>query len=147
MKTDRPVLGVGVEVAPDRESALKFLEAAFRSKSLGSIGQGAIVEEFVEGIEVSAHAFCDGTDAVMMPFAQDHKRLLDGDTGPNTCGMGAVAPYPHMAGKWLEEIRQGVAACQSITARLAWCSTSAGSGMRRKSSAQAANRSTTCMVS
>lgn len=106
IKTDAPVSGVGVEIVSDTTSAIRFLEKVFKEQKFGDIGGGVVIEEFLEGIEVSAHAFCDGTNAVMMPFSQDHKRLLDGDRGVNTFGIGAVAPVPSLSGDLLEDIRQ-----------------------------------------
>jgi phosphoribosylamine--glycine ligase len=106
IKTDIPVAGIGVEIVFDVLSAQKFLKKIFIEKRMGDTGSGVIIEKFLEGIEVSVHAFCDGTNAVMMPFSQDHKRLFDGDKGVNTFGIGAVAPVPSLSNELLEDIRQ-----------------------------------------
>ena len=60
----------------------------------GHSGKGFVVEEFLEGLEISIHAFCDGETAVLFPSSKDHKRIFDGDRGPNTGGMGTIAPVP-----------------------------------------------------
>ncbi len=60
--------------------------------SFGDAGRAIVVEEFLDGYELSIFAICDGDDFVLLPASQDHKRLLNGDRGPNTGGMGAYAP-------------------------------------------------------
>lgn len=107
IKTDFPILGLGVEIVYNQTSAFCFLNKVF-NRQLGDYGGGIVIEEFVQGIEVSAHAFCDGRSAIMMPFTQDHKRLLNGDRGVNTSGIGAVTPVPIIANSRMEEIRQEV---------------------------------------
>ena len=64
--------------------------------SLGDAGKVVVLEERLEGIEVSLFYACNGTRAIPLPHARDHKRLLDGDAGPNTGGMGAISPNPTM---------------------------------------------------
>lgn len=107
IKTDIPIVGLGVEIVYDQKSASSFLKKVFGGR-LGNYGAGVVIEEFVEGVEVSAHAFCDGKNAIMMPFTQDHKRLLDGDLGVNTAGIGAITPVPTIPSWQLEEIREKV---------------------------------------
>jgi phosphoribosylamine--glycine ligase len=87
VKTDYLALGKGVLVTPDLDEAI----ADARAKLAHG---GIVVEECMEGTEVSIFAVCDGTRAVLMPPAQDYKRIGDDDVGPNTGGMGAVAPVP-----------------------------------------------------
>ncbi|XP_056008779.1 trifunctional purine biosynthetic protein adenosine-3-like isoform X3 [Ostrea edulis] len=78
------------------------------NKMFGPAGETVVIEELLTGHEVSCLAFSDGSSISMMPPAQDHKQLKDGDTGPNTGGMGAVCPYPMISDKDLETVRQEV---------------------------------------
>ena len=104
--------GKGVLLPEDRDEALEAV-AILRNEGLfGEAGQEIVVEERLEGPEVSLLAFCDGQTARPMPPARDHKRLLDGDRGPNTGGMGAFAPVPGVdatkVARWTREILQPV---------------------------------------
>ncbi len=93
IKADGLASGKGVTVAMDIEEAIAALDRIFAGQ-FGSAGETVVIEEFMTGQEVSVLAFTDGqTIRPLMP-AQDHKRLGDGDTGPNTGGMGAYAPAP-----------------------------------------------------
>ena len=95
VKDDGLAAGKGVVVTDDRRLALEHAR-----ECLAGPGRGGkvVVEEYLDGPEVSVFAVCDGTDAVALAPAQDYKRLLDGDEGPNTGGMGAYSPLP-----WLPE--------------------------------------------
>lgn len=84
--------GKGVIVPADRAGAEAALRAMFVERRFGAAADEVVVEERLHGREVSLLALCDGTDAIALPLARDHKRLGAGDTGPNTGGMGAVAP-------------------------------------------------------
>lgn len=84
--------GKGVVVCDTRDEARQALAEAMLQKKFGRSGETVLVEERLEGWETSAHAFCDGKTAVMMPFATDYKRALTGDLGLNTGGMGAYSP-------------------------------------------------------
>ena len=92
IKADGLAAGKGVVVAATEDEALAAIEAMMTEKTLGEAGACVIVEECLTGDEVSLFALCDGTDAILLGAAQDHKRIGDGDTGPNTGGMGAVSP-------------------------------------------------------
>jgi phosphoribosylamine---glycine ligase len=92
VKADGLAGGKGVVVAQTDAEANEAIRSLMESRSLGDAGASLIIEECLEGDEVSLFALCDGTDAVLLGAAQDHKRAGDGDTGPNTGGMGAVSP-------------------------------------------------------
>jgi phosphoribosylamine--glycine ligase len=94
VKADGLAAGKGVVVAPTLEEAEAAVIACIREGAHGAAGATVVIEEFMEGPEVSVFALCDGTDAVFLGAARDHKRVGDGDTGPNTGGMGAIAPPP-----------------------------------------------------
>lgn len=84
--------GKGAMVCNDSREAIEALEIAMVRKDFGAAGDTVVVEERLDGWETSAHAFCDGKTAVMMPFATDYKRAGDGDIGLNTGGMGSYSP-------------------------------------------------------
>lgn len=86
--------GKGVTVCRSLEKAEHVLEELFVQKKYGDAGTEVVIEECLEGTEVSLQVFCDGSGMITMPIAQDHKRLLNGDEGPNTGGMGAFCPSP-----------------------------------------------------
>ncbi len=94
VKADGLAAGKGVVVAATVAEAEAAVHAFLRDRTLGDAGASVLVEECLEGEEVSLFALCDGTDAVFLGAAQDHKRVGDGDTGPNTGGMGALSPTP-----------------------------------------------------
>ena len=86
--------GKGVIVPATRQEAADAIESMLVGGRFGAAGSEILVEERLEGRELSVLAFCDGERFAVLPPAQDHKRLLEGDRGPNTGGMGAVAPSP-----------------------------------------------------
>ncbi|MDD7676158.1 MAG: phosphoribosylamine--glycine ligase, partial [Eubacteriales bacterium] len=94
IKADGLALGKGVTVAFTREDAQKAVIEAMRDKKFGKSGEHIVIEEYLEGPEVSVLAFTDGNVIKPMVSSMDHKRAKDGDKGPNTGGMGAVAPNP-----------------------------------------------------
>jgi phosphoribosylamine---glycine ligase len=97
VKTDYLALGKGVLVTDDLGEAV----ADARAK----LANGAVViEEKLEGIEFSLLAVCDGTEAVLLPPAMDHKRIFDGNIGPNTGGMGAVSPVPRLTDDMVQDV-------------------------------------------
>ncbi len=91
IKADGLAAGKGVTVCDTIEQSKEAIKDIFSGK-FGSAGNKVILEEKIEGPEVSLFALCDGEKLIVLPPAQDHKRLLDGDNGPNTGGMGAYAP-------------------------------------------------------
>lgn len=94
VKADGLALGKGVRVCSTVEEAEEFLRACMIERVFGAAGARVVVEEKLTGPEVSVLALCDGTDFVAMPAIQDHKRIGEGDTGPNTGGMGTYTPVP-----------------------------------------------------
>ena len=95
IKADGLALGKGVIIAFTREEALDAVNSIMRDKQFGESGSQIVVEEFLEGPEVSVLSFTDGETVVPMVSSMDHKRAGDGDTGLNTGGMGTVAPNPY----------------------------------------------------
>ena len=94
VKADGLCGGKGVIIATSKEEAKEAVKDMLSGESFGDAGNAVIVEEFLDGYELSIFAICDGENYVVLPAAQDHKRIGDGDTGPNTGGMGAYAPTP-----------------------------------------------------
>ena len=94
VKADGLALGKGVTVAQTREEARSAVRAAMCERVFGESGARLVIEEYLEGPEVSVLSFTDGHTLVPMVSSMDHKRALDGDLGPNTGGMGTVAPNP-----------------------------------------------------
>ncbi|BBK40331.1 phosphoribosylamine--glycine ligase [Allostella vacuolata] len=94
VKTDGLAAGKGVTVAATVEEAIAAIDAAMVGGAFGDAGRELVIEEFLEGQEVSFFALCDGRNIVPFGAAQDHKPVGDGDTGPNTGGMGAYSPTP-----------------------------------------------------
>jgi phosphoribosylamine---glycine ligase len=97
VKADGLAAGKGVTVALDLDAAFRAVDAALVERRFGAAGLEIVVEDFLEGEEASFFALTDGNDALPLASAQDHKRLGDGDTGPNTGGMGAVSPSPALS--------------------------------------------------
>ena len=96
VKADGLAAGKGVVVAMTEQEALDAVDAIMEHNSFGDAGARVVIEEFMEGEEASLLAFTDGTVIRPMISAQDHKRVFDGDKGPNTGGMGTYAPAPVM---------------------------------------------------
>lgn len=94
VKADGLALGKGVTVALTRDEAKAAVRAAMADKVFGDSGSRIVIEEYLEGPEVSVLAFTDGNTLVPMVSSMDHKRAKDGDEGPNTGGMGTIAPNP-----------------------------------------------------
>jgi phosphoribosylamine--glycine ligase len=94
VKADGLAAGKGVVVAATREEAHRAIDAMLTSRSLGEAGARVVLEQFLEGEEASFIVMSDGTHVLPLATSQDHKRLRDGDAGPNTGGMGAYSPAP-----------------------------------------------------
>ena len=107
IKADGLAAGKGVTVAMTIEEAEEAIVDCFAG-AFGASGASVVIEEFMEGEEVSLFVLCDGTDILPLTTAQDHKRAFDGDTGPNTGGMGAYSPAPVMTREIYEETLERV---------------------------------------
>ena len=107
LKADGLAAGKGVLICQDREEAEQGLGQLF-SGMFGSRGQRIVIEEFLEGIECSVFVATDGTDYCVLPVAKDYKRVGDGDTGPNTGGMGAVSPVPFADEAFMQRVEERV---------------------------------------
>ena len=95
VKADGLALGKGVTVAMTREEAVEAVKSCMEDKIFGDSGSHIVIEEFLTGPEVSVLSFTDGSVVIPMVSSMDHKRVGDGDTGPNTGGMGTIAPNPY----------------------------------------------------
>ncbi|MGN6208440.1 phosphoribosylamine--glycine ligase [Asticcacaulis sp.] len=93
IKADGLAAGKGVAISPDYQDAVAEVEAMLGGR-YGPASSNIVIEEFMAGEEASVFALCDGETAILFGWAQDHKRAFDGDTGPNTGGMGTYSPAP-----------------------------------------------------
>lgn len=105
IKADGLAAGKGVIIAQNPAQADAALRAIMEDKIFGAAGGQVLVEEFLDGEEASIHAVTDGRDYILLPSSQDHKRVGEGDTGPNTGGMGAYSPAPAVTPELLATIR------------------------------------------
>ncbi len=99
IKADGLAAGKGVYIAVDKSDSVKFINDLTTAKIFGDSGASFIVEEFLEGFELSVFVITDGIDYVILPTAQDHKKIGEGDTGKNTGGMGAYSPADKLIGE------------------------------------------------
>jgi phosphoribosylamine--glycine ligase len=97
VKADGLALGKGVLICSSISEANRAIDEILVSKAFGIAGAKIVIQEYLEGMEISLHALCDGRTAKLFPTAQDHKRALDGDQGLNTGGMGTYSPTPFLA--------------------------------------------------
>lgn len=104
VKADGLALGKGVLLAGNVAEAERAVDEIMVDKAFGSAGARVVVQEFLEGMEISVHALCDGRTAKLFPTAQDHKRALDGDQGLNTGGMGTYSPAPFLTDAELADV-------------------------------------------
>ncbi|MCL9818843.1 phosphoribosylamine--glycine ligase [Helicobacter colisuis] len=108
VKADGLCAGKGVVIAQSYEEAKSVVQDMLEGKSFGDSGKKVVIEEFLDGFELSVFAMCDGKDFIVLPAAQDHKRLLDGDKGPNTGGMGAYAPSPLASSELIKAVKESI---------------------------------------
>jgi phosphoribosylamine--glycine ligase len=108
IKASGLALGKGVVVAYTLKEALLAVEDAMVNKIFGDAGSEVVIEEYLEGPEVSIHVFSDGENIAIFPTSRDHKAIFDGNKGPNTGGMGTIAPLPEITAEQLEEIKNKI---------------------------------------
>lgn len=92
IKADGLAAGKGVIICSNKDEALQTIKELFSDKIFGSAGENIVIEEFLEGVEASLFAICDGENYIVLPASQDHKKIGEDETGKNTGGMGAYAP-------------------------------------------------------
>lgn len=108
VKADGLCAGKGVIIAQSKDEAKTAVSDMLSGASFGDAGTSVVVEEYLDGYELSVFAICDGENYKVLPAAQDHKRVGDGDTGPNTGGMGAYAPTPLVNDEIYKKIEERV---------------------------------------
>ena len=107
VKADGPAAGKGVTICPDAAIAMQAIDEAFGGK-FGTAGSEVVIEDYLEGPEVSFFALSDGKAVRRLASAQDHKRAFDGDKGPNTGGMGAYSPAPVFTADLEDEVMERI---------------------------------------
>ncbi|NDC00462.1 MAG: ATP-grasp domain-containing protein, partial [Verrucomicrobia bacterium] len=110
VKADGLAAGKGVVIAGSHAEAAQAIRQMMADRLFGEAGATVLIEEFLEGEELSVHAVTDGNNLVILPGAQDHKRVGEGDTGPNTGGMGAYAPAPKATPDLIREVKDRILA-------------------------------------
>jgi phosphoribosylamine--glycine ligase len=108
VKADGLAAGKGVLICETREQAANAVRAIMQERAFGDAGARVVLEEFLDGTELSVFALIDGERYALLPLARDYKRLSDGNEGPNTGGMGSFAPVTDVPASVLEEIRRRV---------------------------------------
>jgi phosphoribosylamine--glycine ligase len=108
VKADGLAAGKGVVICNTRFEAETSLRQMMGDRTFGEAGSRVVVEQFLEGIEVSVFVLTDGQDYVLLPAAKDYKKVGVGDTGPNTGGMGSVSPVPFVTPAFLQTVQTGI---------------------------------------
>jgi phosphoribosylamine--glycine ligase len=108
VKADGLALGKGVLICASVAEANRAIDEILVSKAFGTAGANIVIQEFLEGMEISLHAICDGKTAKLFPTSQDHKRALDGDKGLNTGGMGTYSPTPFLSDTELKTVGEAI---------------------------------------
>lgn len=104
LKADGLAAGKGVVILDNLEEARRELDAMLAESKFGSASAKVVIEEFLDGMELSVFALTDGEDYILLPEAKDYKRIGEGDTGLNTGGMGAVSPVPFADARFMEKV-------------------------------------------
>jgi phosphoribosylamine--glycine ligase len=108
LKADGLAAGKGVVIAQTLQEALSNFEEMIVAARFGAASERVVVEQFLEGVEMSVFALTNGSQYVLLPEAKDYKRIGEGDTGPNTGGMGAVSPVPFAHGGFMDKVIEKV---------------------------------------
>lgn len=108
IKASGLALGKGVIIAENLKTAVKAINEIMVDKVFGAAGSEVVIEEFLKGKEVSIHVFSDGKNISLFPTSRDHKRIGEGNTGPNTGGMGTIAPVSEISKKDIEQIKKTI---------------------------------------
>jgi phosphoribosylamine--glycine ligase len=108
LKADGLAAGKGVIISENREEAKATLKEMLVNKKFGEASAKVVIEQYLDGIEMSAFVLSDGKDYVILPEAKDYKRIGEGDKGPNTGGMGAVSPVPFANAEFLKKVEEKV---------------------------------------
>ncbi|HHW03034.1 MAG TPA: phosphoribosylamine--glycine ligase [Thermoanaerobacterales bacterium] len=108
VKAEGLAAGKGVVVAKDKDAAVSAVKSIMEQKVFGKAGARVVIEEYLEGPEVTVLSFCDGKIAVPMVSSRDHKRVFDNDEGPNTGGMGAISPAPAYSTELAEVVEKEI---------------------------------------
>jgi len=110
IKADGLASGKGVVITSDKKEAAATLKDMLEGGRFGNAGERVVIEQFLKGIELSAFLITDGESFKMLPSAKDYKRIGDGDSGPNTGGMGAVSPAPFADKDFMQKVHDRIAA-------------------------------------
>jgi phosphoribosylamine--glycine ligase len=108
IKANGLALGKGAIIVNNIAEAGLTLKEIMQDKVFGEAGNQVVIEEYLNGDEISIHAFCDGEYTILFPPSQDHKRILDGDKGKNTGGMGTITPVPWISDRQMSEIEEKI---------------------------------------
>lgn len=104
LKADGLAAGKGVVITENREEAIQVFTSMIKEAQFGEASKKVVVEQFLSGIEMSVFVLTDGIDYVILPEAKDYKRIVEGDMGPNTGGMGAISPVPFADSKFMQKV-------------------------------------------
>lgn len=108
LKADGLAAGKGVIISPDLKQAKDSLSSLLTDRTFGVASDKVVIEEFLDGIELSVFVLTDGKKYIILPEAKDYKRIGDGDTGPNTGGMGAVSPVPFADSGFMKKVEDRI---------------------------------------
>ncbi|MFW5724895.1 MAG: phosphoribosylamine--glycine ligase [Bacteroidota bacterium] len=108
LKADGLAAGKGVSIVQSLDGAIEVLKDMLKGKAFGEASEKVVIEEYLQGIELSVFVATDGRNWVLLPEAKDYKRIGEGDTGPNTGGMGAVSPVPFADSQFMEKVKNRI---------------------------------------